>query len=155
MQEAGVFSLDPLTPAYKKGNFNIDDMVRHIGIFTNYLSDNVDEYGANLDSVFISGGSAGGHLTCAVALAIASGDYTDIFSANLTIKGLVPFYPANDLMNFFGISGSDVFKNPEMSGIRNEGCLAVRQFLCHVMSHPTDSVVSLSLPEVNLHCDLL
>ena len=44
---------------------------------------------------------------------MASGDYTDLFSADLTIKGLVPFYPANDLMNFFGIGGSDVFKNPE------------------------------------------
>jgi len=108
-----LFSLDPLTPTYKKGTFDIDDMVRHIGIFTNYLTDHADEYGANLDSVFISGGSAGGHLTCAVALAIASEDYTDILSANLTIKGLVPFYPANDLMNFFGISGSDMFKNPE------------------------------------------
>ena len=111
--ENPLYSLDPLTPDYKKGNFDIDDMMRHIGVFTNYLTDNADSYGANLDSVFISGGSAGGHLTCAVALAIASGDYTDIFSANLTIKGLVPFYPANDLMNFFGISGRDVFKNPE------------------------------------------
>jgi len=111
--ENPLYLLDPLTPDYKKGNFDIDDMMRHIGVFTNHLTDNADTYGANLDSVFISGGSAGGHLTCAVALAIASGDYTDIFSSNLTIKGLVPFYPANDLMNFFGISGRDVFKNPE------------------------------------------
>ncbi|MFW9968832.1 MAG: alpha/beta hydrolase fold domain-containing protein [Candidatus Odinarchaeota archaeon] len=108
-----LYTLDLLTPTYNKGNFNIDDMMRHIGAFTNYLTDNAEIYGANLDSVFISGGSAGGHLTCAVALAIASGNYTDIFSANLTVRGLIPFYPANDLMNFFGITGSDVFKNPE------------------------------------------
>ncbi|MFX0040223.1 MAG: hypothetical protein ACFFCY_07875 [Promethearchaeota archaeon] len=108
-----LYALDPLTPVYKKGNFNIDDMMRHIGIFTNFLTNNSDIYSANLDSVFISGGSAGGHLTCAVALAIASGNYTDMFSANLTVKGLIPFYPANDLMNFFGIGGSDKFKNPE------------------------------------------
>ncbi|UCC18534.1 MAG: alpha/beta hydrolase [Promethearchaeota archaeon] len=108
-----LYALDPLTPTYKKGSFNIDDMVRHIGIFTNYLTNHSEEYGANLDSVFFSGGSAGGHLSCAAALAIASGHYTDIFSANLTIKGLVPFYPANDLMNFFGLSGSLEFKNPE------------------------------------------
>ncbi|MFX1380006.1 MAG: hypothetical protein ACFFA4_13025 [Promethearchaeota archaeon] len=108
-----LYALDPLTPDYNKGNFNIDDMMRHIGAFTNYITNNAEIYGANLDSVFISGGSAGGHLTCAAALAIASGNYTDIFSANMTIKGLIPFYPANDLMNFFGISGSDEFKNPE------------------------------------------
>ncbi|MFX1304053.1 MAG: hypothetical protein ACFFBV_08955 [Promethearchaeota archaeon] len=108
-----LFSLDPLTPNYKKGDFNIDDMMRHIGIFTRYLANNSIKYNANLDSVFISGGSAGGHLTCAVALAIASGDYNHIFSGNLTIKGLIPFYPANGQMGFFGISGSDEFKNPE------------------------------------------
>jgi len=113
IDENPLYALDPLTPNYKKGNFNIDDMIRHIGIFTNYLTDHAEDYGANLDSVFISGGSAGGHLTCAVALAIASGDYTDTFSSNLSIKGLIPFYPANGQMGFFGVSGSDVFKNPE------------------------------------------
>ena len=111
--ENPLFSLDPLTPDYKKGDFNIDDMMRHIGIFTKYLANNTGNYSANLDSVFVSGGSAGGHLTCAVALAIASGDYNDIFSENLTVKGLIPFYPANGQMGFFGISGRDEFKNPE------------------------------------------
>jgi len=108
-----LFSLDPLTPDYKKGDFNIDDMMRHIGIFTKYLANKSSLYDANLDSIFISGGSAGGHLTCAVALAIASENYTDVFSGNLTVKGLIPFYPANGQMGFFGISGSDEFKNPE------------------------------------------
>ena len=108
-----LFELDPLTPEYKKGNFNIDDMMRHIGIFTKYLVLHADEYGANLDSVFVSGGSAGGHLASAVALAIASGNYTDMFGTGLTIKGLIPFYPANGQMVFFGISGSEEFKNPE------------------------------------------
>jgi predicted esterase len=108
-----LFELDPLTPDYKKGNFNIDDMMRHIGAFTQYLTAHADEYGANLNSVFVSGGSAGGHLASAVALAIASGNYTDIFGTGLTIKGLIPFYPANGQMVFFGISGSDEFKNPE------------------------------------------
>ncbi|MBY8990283.1 MAG: alpha/beta hydrolase fold domain-containing protein [Candidatus Lokiarchaeota archaeon] len=108
-----LFEFDPLTPDYKKGNFDIDDMMRHIGEFTKYLTLHATEYGANLDSVFLSGGSAGGHLASAVALAIASNNYTEIFGANLTIKGLVPFYPANGQMVFFGISGSGEFKHPE------------------------------------------
>ncbi|MFX1364499.1 MAG: alpha/beta hydrolase [Promethearchaeota archaeon] len=113
IDENPLYALDPLTPNYKKGNFNIDDMMRHIGVFTNYITNHSENYGANLDSVFISGGSAGGHLTCAVALAIASGNYTNIFSTDIKIKGLVPFYPANGQMGFFGVSGSDIFKNPE------------------------------------------
>ncbi|MFW9951767.1 MAG: alpha/beta hydrolase fold domain-containing protein [Candidatus Thorarchaeota archaeon] len=108
-----LFELDPLTPSYKKGNFDIDDMMHHIGAFTKYLVSHADEYEANLNSIFISGGSAGGHLATAVALAIASGNYTDIFGTGLTIKGLIPYYPANGQMVFFGISGSDEFKNPE------------------------------------------
>lgn len=108
-----LFETDPLTPDYKKGNFNIDDMMRHIGVFTHYLANHSDEYGANLDSVFVSGGSAGGHLACAVALAMSSGNYTDFFSQRATIKGLIPFYPANGQIIFFGIDGRDEFKNPE------------------------------------------
>ena len=108
-----LFEFDPLTPDYKKGNFDIDDMIRHIGEFTKYLTLHATEYGANLDSVFISGSSAGGHLASAVALAIASNNYTDIFGNNLTIKGLVPFYPANGAMKFFGLTGSPEFKNPD------------------------------------------
>jgi predicted esterase len=113
LDENPLYSFDPLTPDYIIGDFNIDDMIRHIGIFTKYLTIHADEYGVNLNSVFISGGSAGGHLACAAGLAIASGDYTHLFSTNLTIKGMIPFYPANDLMNFFGIVGSEEFINPE------------------------------------------
>jgi len=106
--------LDPFTPRYTKGNFNIDDMIQHIGNFTYYITDHAQEYGANLDSVFITGGSSGGHLTCAVALAIASGNYTDIFSSSITVKGIVPYYPANGAMKWFGIDGKEEFKNPEL-----------------------------------------
>ncbi|MHA1913211.1 MAG: alpha/beta hydrolase [Promethearchaeota archaeon] len=108
-----LFNLDPLTPDYKKGNFNIDDMLRHIGAFTHFLSNHSEDFGVNLNSVFVSGGSAGGQLASATGLAIASGNYTDIFSANLTIKGIIPLYPANGAMKFFGIGGSPEFKNPE------------------------------------------
>ncbi|MFX1358180.1 MAG: alpha/beta hydrolase [Promethearchaeota archaeon] len=103
-----------ITPKYKAGDFNVDDMVRHIGIFTKYLSNHSVEYGANLDSVFFSGGSAGGHLTCAVSLAATCGTYPDLFSPDLNIRGYIPFYPANGLLNFFGISGKEEFLNPEM-----------------------------------------
>ena len=98
---------------YLRGDFDVDDMVRHIGIFTKYLSDHWEEYGANLDSVFISGGSAGGHLACAVALAINNESYADMFSSHLKIKGLIPFYPPNGLQSDL-LTGSPGLLDPEM-----------------------------------------
>ncbi len=84
--------LNFLTPSHVVGNFSKYDMLRHIGLFCKYLTDH-NEYGANLSSVFISGGSAGGYLTCATALAIASGNYTDLFGTGIHVQGYVPFYP--------------------------------------------------------------
>ncbi len=83
-----------LYPENVVGDFNLDDMMRHIGNFTRYISSHASEYGANLDSVFISGGSAGGQLACSTAFGIHSGNYTGIFGNNLTIKGVIPLYPA-------------------------------------------------------------
>jgi len=104
----------PNTPDYLLGDFTIDEIVFSLGYFTKYLIAHADEYNANLDSVFISGGSAGGHLTCALALGIASGKYKDQFGSNLTIKGLIPFYPANGMMKYFGIKVEDKnLANPE------------------------------------------
>ncbi len=99
------------TPDYVRGNFSVDDMVRHIGNFTKYLALHASEFNANLDLVFVSGGSAGGHLACAVGLGIASGNYTSIFGDNLTIKGLIPFYPGNGHPTRFG--GSVELINPD------------------------------------------
>ena len=101
-------------PANVKGNFDIDDMVRHIGIFTSYLADNAGEYGANLDSVFISGGSAGGQLAIAAALGITGGKYTDILDSRLQIRGLIPFYPANSLAPNVGIGGTPDLVDPSV-----------------------------------------
>lgn len=99
-----------LSPENVMGNFTLDDMMRHIGNFTHYLSNHALEYGANLDSVFISGGSAGGQLTCATAFGIHSGNYTHIFGNNLTIKGVIPFYPG---LGAPLVEGSLIFKYPQ------------------------------------------
>ena len=88
--------LQGLSPENVRGNYSINDMVGHVGLFCKYLEAHHGEYNANLDSVFISGGSAGGHLTCVAALAIAGGDYSSLFGSGITIKGFVPFYPANN-----------------------------------------------------------
>lgn len=94
------------------GNFSIDDMVRHIGIFTTYLANHSKEYNANVNSVFISGGSAGGHLTLAAGLGMSSGNYEDLFDSRIKVKGLIPFYPANGLSSYVGINGKNEFVDP-------------------------------------------
>ena len=98
-----------IVPENVSGNFTIDDMMRHIGIFTTYLADHSKEYNANIDSVFVSGGSAGGELTIATALGISSGKYGDLLDSRLKIKGLIPFYPANGLAR---IGGNPEFVDP-------------------------------------------
>ena len=101
------------TPDYVQGDFSINDMVRHIGIFTKYLTSHSNEYNANLNSVFITGGSAGGHLTCATALSMSHGHYEDYFSPTLKIKGYIPLYPGNGLPSVLGIEGDEDLINPE------------------------------------------
>ena len=104
--------ISSIVPETKKGDFDIDDMVRHIGIFTKYLAVHADEYGANLDSVFISGASAGGQLATAAALGILSGKYTDILDERLNVKGLIPYYPGYGLSHKIGISGDPDLVDP-------------------------------------------
>ncbi len=91
--------LTPLQPVLaspeQTGSFTLDDMVRHLGIFTKYLARHAAAYDLDLDSVFISGGSAGGQLSAAVALAASEGFYPDLFSDKIKIKGFIPLYPAS------------------------------------------------------------
>ncbi|WP_177244062.1 alpha/beta hydrolase [Alkalibacterium sp. 20] len=101
-------------PDRVSGDFSIDDMVRHLGLFTTYLADNHEEYGANIDSVFLSGASAGGQLASAVALGSSSGDYTDIIDNRITVKGLIPFYPANGLSQYRNIGGESELVDPAL-----------------------------------------
>ncbi|ROR23890.1 acetyl esterase/lipase [Mobilisporobacter senegalensis] len=94
------------------GDYTIDDMVRHIGKFTTYLAEHRKEYDANINSVFISGGSAGGNLSLAAGLGIASEKYTNILDSRIKIKGLIPFYPANEIPVVLGIGNRNEFINP-------------------------------------------
>lgn len=94
------------------GDYTVDDMVRHIGIFLDYLAKHADEYKANIDSVFISGGSAGGNLALATGLTLSDGKYGDFPGRRVKIKGIIPFYPANKLADSFGIGASLEFIDP-------------------------------------------
>jgi acetyl esterase/lipase len=107
----GTFFIIP-TPEGVGGNFTIDDQLRHIGNFTKQLNTSeFAKYNLNLDSVFITGNSAGGHLSLATALLIDNGSYIDLFGSHINIKGIIPVYPADPTENI--IKGKDEFRNPE------------------------------------------
>ena len=106
------YDLSPV-PDHVRGPFSIDDQVRHIGLFTQYLAEHAEEYGLDLSTTFISGGSAGGHLATASALAMTEGKYKDWFSDELKVKGLIPYYPANKGPALGGIPGTEELLWPE------------------------------------------
>ncbi len=95
------------------GGFSIDDMVRHIGLFTDYLVEHCSDYEANLDSVFVSGGSAGGQLANAVGLGLASGQYDDL-NPQLNVRGIIPIYPANGLAPKVNVEGTNELTDPSL-----------------------------------------
>ncbi len=96
----GLYSPDPiptgnaLTPAHVMGNFTIDDIMRHVGIFMLFLLNN-NSYGANLHSIFVSGGSAGGLLTVTtgITLTLATFPFYGGNESSFDVKGIIPFYP--------------------------------------------------------------
>ncbi|WP_368644684.1 alpha/beta hydrolase [Alkalibacterium putridalgicola] len=96
------------------GDFSVKDMVRHLGLFTTYLADHHERYDADIDSVFVSGGSAGGHLANALALGASSGQYTELIDTRITVKGIIPFYPANDLASFPGVGDAEELIDPAL-----------------------------------------
>ncbi len=97
------------------GDFTVDDMVRHLGIFLQYLDDNHEEFNANIDSVFISGNSAGGNLALALGMTYESDKYPELSHSRIRINGIIPFYPANSLAQSMGLVESDAFLNPGLN----------------------------------------
>ncbi|MCA0993391.1 alpha/beta hydrolase fold domain-containing protein [Pseudalkalibacillus hwajinpoensis] len=107
------YGLSSNVPDHVRGPFSIDDQVRHIGLFTQYLTEHAEEYDLDLSTTFISGGSAGGHLATASALAMTEGKYGEWFSEKLKVKGLIPYYPANKGPALGGIPGTEELLWPE------------------------------------------
>ncbi|WP_172253764.1 alpha/beta hydrolase [Saccharibacillus deserti] len=103
-----------VVPEQVVGDFDIGDMVRHIGLFTTYMVEHADEYGANTKSVFFSGGSAGGQLAAAAGLAPANPEFKALFDPGMTVKGIIPYYPANGLAKDLGIGGADGLSDPSL-----------------------------------------
>jgi acetyl esterase/lipase len=99
-------------PGYLRGDYSVDDMVRHVGIFTSYIADKADYYQFDTERVIVSGGSAGGQLAIAAGLAMSGGHYADWFSPDLIVLGIVPMYPGNGIAGEWGITGAMELMDP-------------------------------------------
>ncbi|MHA1147228.1 MAG: hypothetical protein ACTSR8_03190 [Promethearchaeota archaeon] len=102
----GDMDAEAITPERRLGDFTIEDMLIDIGNFTQYLAKNEGEdklHGADLDTVFFMGQSAGAHLAGVAGF----GYNNDLkhhnwgFNDSLNIKGIVLFYPPNSAKRFF------------------------------------------------------
>ena len=115
------------TPDYVKGNFTLHDMVYQIGTFTKLLETTyADRYNANLNSIFIMGGSAGGQLTGVIGLGYNDPYFSGNFSNALTIKGIIPIYPPDFAPSF--LLPGDPLSNP----------LAFEKFTPSNLADPSD-----------------
>jgi len=83
----------PDTPEYLKGNFTIEDQIRHIGIFVNRCdSEYAATYGGNIKSLYYMGRSAGAHLAGVAGLGNNYNYHNTTFSPNIKVKGVIPLY---------------------------------------------------------------
>jgi len=100
LRNTSLFGALPIpTPENVIGNYTFIDMVKQIGIFTKLLESNYSaEYNANLESVYIMGGSAGGHLTCVTGFGYNEDYFNGTFSENINIKGIIPLYPPSNVL---------------------------------------------------------
>ncbi len=116
LNDSPIFTLPSAPPKEVVGPYGIDDMVRQLATFSTFLADHADEYNADLESVFISGGSAGGQL--AIALAFSDNEswravHPELsIDPRLTVKGVIPFYPAVGIADDMNIPGSPELIDP-------------------------------------------
>ncbi|MGI9601573.1 MAG: alpha/beta hydrolase fold domain-containing protein [Acidimicrobiales bacterium] len=71
-----------------------------------WVKEHITEYGGDPDTVFLTGGSAGGHLASLAALTAGVADFQPGFAdADTTVVGCMPFYGPADMCDRYGIRG--------------------------------------------------
>ncbi|HUX98670.1 MAG TPA: alpha/beta hydrolase [Candidatus Deferrimicrobium sp.] len=95
-----------ISPAYNQ-SYTIQQQLENIAYFTQVLEQNSTKYHADLNNVFIVGRSAGGHMASIVTLGYKNPLFAGNFSATMTIKGGIWFYPPTNLSKFAGAAFTD------------------------------------------------
>ncbi|MHA1251814.1 MAG: hypothetical protein ACTSRP_17625 [Candidatus Helarchaeota archaeon] len=80
-------------------------IVQVVGNFTDYLAANAAEYKANISCVFVTGLSAGGHLTnCFIGW---NTTWRHVFNDSIKIRGIIPRYGPCDFADLFSTHKND------------------------------------------------
>ncbi|MBD3227890.1 MAG: hypothetical protein GF329_06850 [Candidatus Lokiarchaeota archaeon] len=88
-------------------SYTIPEMITQVvGNFTDYLAAHASEYNANISCVFVTGLSAGGHLT--QTFIGWNNTWSHVFNDSLTIKGIIPRYGPADMGYLFEYQSNDV-----------------------------------------------
>jgi acetyl esterase/lipase len=93
-------------------SYPVKEQIIHVmGNFTNFLVSNASQYKVDLSNIYITGNSAGGHLT--ECFAGWNSTYKHVFpTENITIRGLIPFYGVSDLSSMLYMAN-----DPLLSGV--------------------------------------
>jgi len=68
-----------------------------------WIKDHIEEYGGDPNAIFVTGGSAGGHLTALVALTANDPEFQPGFEhVDTSVVGAVPYYGVYDFINEAG-----------------------------------------------------
>ena len=84
------------------GNIRFDDQIRDIFAALKWLSENLKNYPADLDNVFLAGDSAGGHFSCVTTAVNLNEDMQKDFGVEycgLDFKAVAAICPAVDLLS--------------------------------------------------------
>ena len=73
-----------------------------------WIKENISEYGGNPQFIAATGGSAGGHLSCLLALSANAPEFQPGFeTADTTVQACIPFYGVYDFLNSQGQRSSE------------------------------------------------
>lgn len=84
------------------GDVLFDDQIRDIFAALKWLSENLKDYPADLDNVFLAGDSAGGHFACVTTAVNLNEDFQEDFGVEhceLDFKAVAAICPAVDLLS--------------------------------------------------------
>jgi acetyl esterase/lipase len=111
----------PYTGGKERG-YDFPDTVKQIGYFTKFLENHSEELHADISKIYVGGRSFGGWMALNVAwlanTTFAGGNY----SANAVVKGVFPYYGAQDLPGL----GSELFELGGSIGIMDVGAPYIR-----------------------------
>nr|MDO8114865.1 prolyl oligopeptidase family serine peptidase [Candidatus Sigynarchaeota archaeon] len=92
--------------------YSLKDMILEIANLTTLLESNAGLYHVNMSKVYFMGRSAGAHLSLTAGLGYDNPFFAGNFSATMTCRGIIPFYPPTNMSSWYDASDVNFFGVP-------------------------------------------